>query len=231
MKKIFSIIAVVIFAAASLFAQSKKPADLAKMKAEMEQAYKKGLKAAPTKEAKKQAKQRIKEGWTVPTGSRSIEQQITMSQVMAEEIIDDNSNTMARRFIQRNGMSTAGTFNAAQAAARANAQVELASMIKTRIFTEFTNAIDNGQSSEITTVTVEKFHQRADAIVDQTLSFCIPVINLYRRVNNNFEVEVGLAYDRLELMERIKRNLQKELEIEGNELDPIMDKVFCDGIE
>lgn len=227
MKKIISIVAVVIFAATTLFAQSKKPADVAKMKAEVTEIYKKSLKAKPTSEAKKEAKKLVKDGWSVQAGERSIEQQITASHVFSEEVMLDEDNNLTKRFILQSGMNTAGTYNAAQAAARTNAQVGLASMIKNQIVSAFETAIDNAQSSEISAVTVEKFHERSRTIVDETLTFSIPVVNIYRRANNNFEVQVRLAYDRRELMARIKRNMQKELEIEGDVLDSIVEDVIC----
>lgn len=233
MKKILSIIAVVILAATSLFAQNqtKKPADLAKLKAETAEVYKKSLKAKPTKEAKNEAKKLVKDGWTVQAGERSIEQQISATHVFREEVIMDENNNLTKRYIVQSGMNTAGTYNAAQAAARANAMVGLASLIKTQLGSAIENAIDNAQSTEITAVTVEKFHERSRAIVDQTLTFSLPVVTIYRRSNNNFEVQVSLAYDRLEIMARIKRNMQKELEIEGDVLDTIVEDAICNKIQ
>lgn len=41
-----------------------------------------------------------------------------------------------------------------------------------------------------------------------------------------FEVQVAIAFDRKELVARIKRNLQKELENDGDKLYDVVDEVF-----
>lgn len=227
MKKIISIIAVSLIAATTLFAQSNKTNELAKIKAESNAVYQKAIKAKPTKEAVKEAKKLLKEGWTVQAGERSIEQQINSSFIYGEEVMLDEENNMTKRFIIMGGMSTAGTFNAAQAAARANTQVELASLIKTQIVASMETAIDNQQSSDISAVTIDKFHQRARSIVDETLTHSIPVVTVYRRVNNNFEVQVRIAFDKRELVARIIRNMKEKLDMEGDILDTIVEDVFC----
>ncbi len=224
MKKILSLM-VMAMVAATLFAQTA--AELAKQQQELNAINMKMLNAKPSKSAKKQAKQLKADGWTVPAGSASIEQQLTKSQLYGEELTVDENGSTVKRFMVQSGMQTAGTYNAAYAAARTAAQTELAAMLKTELVSAMQQKLDNEQTATITAITVDKFNQRSRAIVDQTLTRSIPVLAIYRRLPNKmFEVQVAIAFDRKELVARIKRNLQKELENDGDKLYDVVDEVF-----
>lgn len=224
MKKILSLMVMAMIAATS-FAQTA--AELAKQQQELNAINMKMLNAKPSKSAKKLAKQLKADGWTVPAGSASIEQQLTKSQLYGEELTVDENGSTVKRFMVQSGMQTAGTYNAAYAAARTAAQTELAAMLKTELVSAMQQKLDNEQTATITAITVDKFNQRSRAIVDQTLTRSIPVLAIYRRLPNKmFEVQVAIAFDRKELVARIKRNLQKELENDGDKLYDVVDEVF-----
>ena len=225
MKKMISLLVIAMMATAT-FAQSA--AELAKQQKELNEIHMKMLKAKPTKDAKKQAKELKKEGWLVPAGELSIEQQITRSQLYGEELTTDENGGIIKRFIQQTGQTTSGTYNAGVAAARAAAQTELAAMLKTEIVAAFQQKLYNQQNNAITSTTIDKFNERARAIVEQSLTNSIPVLAIYRVLpNNNYQVQVRIAYDKKELAARIKRNMQRELEREGDSLDPVIEDVFC----
>ncbi len=225
MKKLISLVVVMMVTVTSSFAQSSM--DLAKQQAELNEFHMKMLNAKPSKDAKKQAKELKKEGWTSPAGEKTIERQITESQLYAMEMMTDENGDLTKRFIMQTAVQTSGSYNAAYAAARANAQVELAAMLKTQIASAMQQKVDNTQSSDISAVTVDKFNQRSKAIVDETLTHSIPVLAVYRRLSNNlFEVQVRLAFDKKELVARLKRNFQKELENEGDSLIPLLDDII-----
>ena len=211
--------------AVTTFAQTAK--ELAKQQAELKAIHMKMLNAKPSKDAKKQAKQLEKEGWTVPVGEKSVQQQITESQIYGEELMTDENGEVVKRFILQTAVQTAGTYNAGYAAARASALTELAAMLRSEIVAAMQSKLDNAQSSSIPAVTVDKFNQRSKQIIDATLTNSIPVIAIYRRLSNNyFEVQVRIAFDKKELVARIKRNMQKELEQEGDELNSLLDEVI-----
>ena len=225
MKKIFIMLTVAMVATLT-FAQSA--AELAKQQAELNAIHMKMLNAKPTKDAKKQAKELKKEGWTVPAGEKSIEQQITQSQFYSAELMTDENGGATKRFIMQTAVQTAGSYNAGYAAARANAQTELAAMLKTEIVAAMQTKLDNAQSSDINAVTVDKFNERARSIVDATLTNSIPTLVVYRRIqNHNFEVQVRIAFDKKELAARLKRNMQKQLETEGDILDVLVEEILC----
>lgn len=229
MKKVLLLIAAAIMIAAGANAQSAT--DLARQQQELNNILRKSLNAKPTKDAKKQAKELKKQGWTIPAGEKSIEQQITESQFISAELMSDENGAPTKRFIQHTGVSTAGTYNAAYAAARSNSQVEIANMLETEIAAAMQGKLDNAQHNAVNATTVEKFNQRIKAIVHESLTNSIPVLAIYRVLpNQNFEVQVRIAFDKKEVAARLKRALQKELEMEGDELNGLVDNALNSAI-
>lgn len=227
MKKILSFVAAIMIATT---ATAQTAMELARQQQELNAINMKLLNAKPTKptkQAKKQAKKLKAEGWTVPAGDIDIAQQVTRSQLYSAELTTDESGNVTKRYIMQTAQQTAGTYNSGYAAARAAAQTELAAMLKTELVTAMQQKLDNSQSNAMTATTIDKFNQRSRMIVDQTLTNAIPVLAIYRRLpNNNFEVQVRIAFDKKELIARIKRNMQQELENEGDKLYDIVDTVF-----
>lgn len=207
--------------------QAQNATELAKRQMEQNSVYRKLLETKPTKSAKKLAKEYKKEGWKVPAGSKSMEQQITESQLYSEELTVDENGLTVKRFMVQTGIQTAGTYNAGFASARTAAMVELGSLLKTRIMSAMQERLDNMQSNAITSATIEKFNQRSKAIVDAALTRSILLLAIYRNAPNNlFEVQVTLAFDKKELAARMKRQMQQQLEAEGDELNGVVDSAF-----
>lgn len=228
MKKILSFVAAIMIATT---ATAQTAMELARQQQELNAINMKMLNAKPTKQAKKQAKELKAEGWTVPTGDIDIAQQVTRSQLYSAELTTDESGNVTKRYIMQTAQQTAGTYNSGYAAARAAAQTELAAMLKTELVTAMQQKLDNSQSNALTATTIDKFNQRSRIIVDQTLTNAIPVLAIYRRLpNNNFEVQVRIAFDKKELIARIKRNMEQELEKDGDKLYDIVDAVFDDKL-
>ncbi len=228
MKKILSFVAAIMIATT---ATAQTAMELARQQQELNAINMKMLNAKPTKQAKKQAKELKAEGWTVPAGDIDIAQQVTRSQLYSAELTTDENGNVTKRYIMQTAQQTAGTYNSGYAAARAAAQTELAAMLKTELVTAMQQKLDNSQSNALTATTIDKFNQRSRMIVDQTLTNAIPVLAIYRRLpNNNFEVQVRIAFDKKELIARIKRNMQQELEKDGDKLYDIVDAVFDDKL-
>ncbi|WP_293575819.1 hypothetical protein [Prevotella sp.] len=228
MKKILSFVAALMIATT---ATAQTAMELARQQQELNAINMKMLNAKPTKQAKKQAKELKAEGWTVPAGDIDIAQQVTRSQLYSAELTTDESGNVTKRYIMQTAQQTAGTYNSGYAAARAAAQTELAAMLKTELVTAMQQKLDNSQNNALTATTIDKFNQRSRMIVDQTLTNAIPVLAIYRRLpNNNFEVQVRIAFDKKELIARIKRNMQQELEKDGDKLYDIVDAVFDDKL-
>lgn len=228
MKKILSFVAAIMIATT---ATAQTAMELARQQQELNAINMKMLNAKPTKQAKKQAKELKAEGWTVPAGDIDIAQQVTRSQLYSAELTTDENGNVTKRYIMQTAQQTAGTYNSGYTAARAAAQTELAAMLKTELVTAMQQKLDNSQNNALTATTIDKFNQRSRMIVDQTLTNAIPVLAIYRRLpNNNFEVQVRIAFDKKELIARIKRNMQQELEKDGDKLYDIVDAVFDDKL-
>ena len=228
MKKILFFVAALMIAAT---ATAQTAMELARQQQELNAINMAMLNAKPTKQAKKQAKELKAEGWTVPAGDLDIAQQVTRSQLYSAELATDESGNVTKRYIMQTAQQTAGTYNSGYAAARAAAPTELAAMLKTELVTAMQQKLDNSESDALTAITIDKFNQRSRMIVDQTLTNAIPVLSIYRRLpNNKFEVQVRIAFDKKELIARIKRNMELELEKDGDKLYDIVDAVFDDKL-
>lgn len=226
MKKMISLVVLALMGAATSFAQSA--AELAKQQKELNQINMKMLNAKPSKDAKKQAKALKKEGWMVPAGDPAMEKQINKSLLFNEELMTNEDGAITQRFIQHTAQQTAGTYNAAYAAARSAAMTEMASLIETKLASAWKQNMDNAQNSAISATTNDKFFERSMAIVNQSISNAIPVLVIYRVLpNNNYQVQVRLAFDKREIAAKLKRNMQKELEMEGDKLGGIVEEVIC----
>lgn len=226
MKKIMVIMAVAIMGAATANAQSAK--QLAKEQQELNEINMKFLNEKPSKDAKRQEKELAKEGWMVPAGGKTIAKQITETQLLGEELMADENGNPTKRYIIRSAQSVSGTFNAGVAAARANAQVELAAMLETKVAAAMETKLDNQQNSAISAVTVEKFHERAKSIIDACLKNTRTVLSIYRITSgNNYEVQLQVAYDKKVLSTLLKKKMHEELEKEGDEdLNDIVNDVL-----
>lgn len=220
------IMAVAIMGVVTVNAQSAK--QLAKEQQELNEINMKFLNGKPSKDAKKQEKNLIKEGWMVPAGGKTIAKQITETQLLGEELMADENGNPTKRYIIRSAQSVAGTFNAGVATARANAQVELSAMLETKVAAAMETKLDNQQNSAISAVTVEKFHERAKSIIDASLKNTRTVLSIYRITSgNNYEVQLQVAYDKKVLSTLLKKKLHEELEKEGDEdLNDIVDDVL-----
>lgn len=229
MKKFFALLVTAIMIATGANAQTAK--DLARQQNELNNILRKSLDAKPTKDAKKQAKEFTKQGWTIAAGDKTIEKQLTESQLLGEELMVDDSGAPTKRFLQHTGQSTAGSYNAAYASARSNAMVEIASMIETEIAGAMQGKLDNAQLNSENATSVDKYNQRIKALVHQSLTNSIPVLAIHRVLpNKNYQVQVRIAFDKKEVAARLKRALQKELEMEGDELNELVDGILSNSI-
>lgn len=223
MKKMISLLTLIVIATMS-FAQNAT--ELAKQQREQNAEYMKLLNMKPSKSAKKQAKVYKKQGWEVPAGEGDLALQITKGQLLGEELMTDEGGNVTNRYYQHTAISTSGTYNTGFAAARANALTEVASMMKTELVAAWKAKSDNSQNGSTSVTTNEKFNQRLGGIVDETITNAIPTVKMYRRLGNNFEVQLQLAFDKKELAARLKRAMQKELEEEGDQLNDIVDEML-----
>lgn len=226
MKKTIAMLVIAFAAFTSASAQSA--VDLAKQQQELNKINMELLNGKVPKQVKAAAKQYKKDGWKVVAGDKDIAHQITGVQLLGEELMADEAGNPTKRYIIRSGAATSGSINAGVAEARTNAQAELAAMLETRVAGAMELKLDNQQNTAITATTVEKFHERVKSIIDACLTNTQVPLTIYRELPNHFyQVQVQVAFDKKELNARLKRALQKQLEMEGDEdLNDIVDEVL-----
>ena len=189
MKKILVLLAVAFMGASAGYAQSA--IELAKQQRELDKVNMDMLNAKPSKDAKKQAKQRTKDGWEVPAGGLSMASQFTRAQLMRQELMANDAGEPVARYILHEATVTSGSESVGYSSARAQCQAEIASMLETKM------------------------------------------VHIYRVLpNNNYQVQVTVAYDKKVMKKQMKRQLAEELEAEGDgldsELDGIVDEVLSE---
>ena len=177
MKKILVLLAVAFMGASAGYAQSA--IELAKQQRELDKVNMDMLNAKPSKDAKKQAKQRTKDGWEVPAGGLSMASQFTRAQLMRQELMANDAGEPVARYILHEATVTSGSESVGYSSARAQCQAEIASMLETKIAAAMKRKQDNAQNSAIDATTVDKFHERGRAITDATLSMMTPVVHIY----------------------------------------------------
>lgn len=223
MKKMISFLTMVAIATMS-FAQSAT--ELAKQQREQNAEYMKLLNIKPSKSAKKQAKIYKKEGWEVPAGESDLAIQITKAELMGQELMKDEEGNVTNRYYMHTAIATSGTYNSGYASVRANALAEVASMMKTQLVAAWKAKNDNNQNSSTSVISNDQITQRMGGIVDETITNAIPTVKMYRRIGNNFEIQLQVAFDKKELSARLKRGMKEKLEAEGDQLNALVDEML-----
>ena len=219
MKKFISLLIVAAMATTVSFAQSAK--ELAKEQYKADKILLKLMNVKPTSSAKKEAKRYEKEGWLVPAGEVDIATQITKSQIYADELIKDEAGFTTKRYIQSTAIAKAGSYNAAYNTAVQNAKADIAASLQTEIIAAMQSEIDN---EAVSATGVEKFNMKASAITNSTLTNTISSIVIYRRLEGRvIEFQVRIVFDKMELVARLKREMLKQLELNGEDVEEIVD--------
>ena len=223
----------VLFVVAALmgtttFAQSQT--ELMKQQQELNKLSLKMINIKPSKDAKKQAKTYKKDGWRSDAGDLSMEKQFTKAQIYGEIMMPTGDGGGTQRYMQSTMRQTGGSYNAAKRAATVAAQTDLASRIETKLADAWKLVLDNAQDNAVLSTSNDKFNERTMGIVKQSIS-TEPVVSVYRVLpNNNYQVEIRLMLDKKATAERLKRNLKKELELEGTTLDNMVDDMMCNDM-
>ena len=219
MKKFISLLIVAAMATTVAFAQSAK--ELAKEQYKADKVLLKLMNVKPTSSAKKEAKRYEKEGWLVPAGEVDIATQITKSQIYADELIRDDAGFTTKRYVQSTAIAKARSYNAAYNTAVQNAKADIAASLQTEIIAAMQSEIDN---EAVSATGVEKFNMKASAITNSTLTNTISSIVIYRRLEDKvIEFQVRIVFDKMELVARLKREMLKQLELNSDDVEDIVD--------
>lgn len=219
MKKFIFLLVAATMATTVSFAQNAK--ELAKEQYKADKMLLKLMNVKPTSSAKKEARKYEKEGWLVPAGEVDIATQITKSQIYAEELLRDDAGFTTRRYVQSTAIAKARSYNAAYNTAVQNAKADIAASLQTEIIAAMQSEIDN---EAVSATGVEKFNMKASAITNSTLTNTISSIVIYRRLEDKvIEFQVRIVFDKMELVARLKREMLKQLELNSDDVEDIVD--------
>ncbi|MDE6093548.1 MAG: hypothetical protein K2F61_02065 [Muribaculaceae bacterium] len=197
--------------------------DRQKERKELAKASKKQLNEKATKQARKEAKNLQKQGWTVAPGALPIEKQLDRSYLMQYEFDNDGYQT----YIMAEGMSVGGSYDAAKMQALELAKQNLAGQIQTEITALVENSVSNEQLTEGEVATVTRSVLASKNLISQSLGRVIPVVELYRPTEkNNKEVLVRLAYNTLNAKRAAIKAIEQDLGERADALHVKLNKIL-----
>ena len=176
------------------------------------------------KDAKKQAKVLVKEGWKVAPGHPSIE----MQQLKAAKInntMDDNFNS---KYVEGSAQAVAPTYDAAKFQATELAKINIAGKISSDLAgiakTNLGNQQINPEQAENIVKTIGAYKN----FVATKLTNIISCVDMYKidPKNGQYTVSIGIYYNRDEAMragmKEIRDQMMKESEELAEELDDLL---------
>lgn len=219
MKKVF-LLAMMTIVYGVCSAQSMK--DLVNKKKNQDKMMKGVLDIKPTSDDKKQAREMKADGWRVKAGDDPMEIQFYRARILKNTPMMDEASgfddATVNRYIMWTSIGVAQDEITASKVAVLNSQSEIVAQLGIKIAAAMESKIDNQQDNMISATTVNKFHQREKAILDFTLRNTHVPVSIYRVLpNNNCQVQVQVAFDKLELRRELTERLKRELEQEGDE--------------
>jgi len=213
MKKLILTIALLFAASALMPAMSQSTAKDSE----------KDLKKKSIKMARKEAKQKTKEGYFVAPGALPMEKQLEKAFVK-QNMEDENGYPT---YIVASGNSVAGTQTAAKIQATETAKLTLAGTISTNVAALIENNIANEQLTREEAATVTKTVAASKNIIAQELGRVIPLVEIYKNVgSDNVQCDVQIAYDSKTALDMAKNVIRKQLSGEAEELQKKLDKLM-----
>lgn len=222
-KTILSLVCAVAIGSVAAPIYADNITDRQKERKELAKASKKQLNEKATKQARKEAKNLQKQGWTVAPGALPIEKQLDRSYLMQYEFDNDGYQT----YIMAEGMSVGGSYDAAKMQALELAKQNLAGQIQTEITALVENSVSNEQLTEGEVATVTRSVLASKNLISQSLGRVIPVVELYRPTEkNNKEVLVRLAYNTLNAKRAAIKAIEQDLGERADSLHVKLNKIL-----
>jgi hypothetical protein len=163
-----------------------------------------------TKQARKEAKKFINEGYYVAPGALPMDKQLERAWIKQYETDDKG----LPKYIVESGNSVAESQTAAKLQANETAKLNLAGEIETNVAALIENNIANMQLNNADAASVTKTVGAAKNLIAQELGRTLPLVEIYRKVGKNVEADVRLGYDYTTAMEAAKKVIRKQLEEE-----------------
>lgn len=222
MRKLFSLLAIGFLVLGGQ-ATAQNTADAARQRdAEAKQARSQ-LNARESKDARKAAKQYMKEGWTVTPGALPIEKQLDKAYLMQYER-DDSGYP---KYLMGEAMSIGENYDAARMQAQELAKQNLAGQLQTEITALVDNSLANKQLSAEEAASITETVVAGKSLISQRLGRMIPLVEMYRTLDNkNKEVLIRVAYNSAMAREAAKNVMREELEKKGEDLHEKLEQLL-----
>lgn len=186
------------------------------------QSAKKDLTGKAIKEARKEAKSLGKDGWYVPPGSLPLDKQI--EKAWLKEIEEDDKGYP--KFYVGSGNSLAGSQSAAKLQATTIAKQDLAGKISSSIAAIIETNIATEQLTADDAATIQQTVSASTEIIAQKLGRVVSLTEIFRKVGNNVEANIRLAYSQEMANEEAKKEIKKQLEEKTNIAREKLDKIM-----
>ena len=197
--------------------------DIRKERQELHKASKSELNKKASKDARKEAKKLIKEGWVTVPGALPLEKQLDKSYMMQMEYDED----MYPKYLMGEAMSIGENYDAAKMQALELAKQNLAGQIQTEVTALIENSVANKQLANDEAVSVTQSIMGAKNLISQSIGRTITVMECYRvKSNKNKEVLVRIAYNGAMAKAAAKRAIQEELSEKSEEIHKKLDEIL-----
>jgi len=187
-----------------------------------DKALNKQLKSKATKRAREEAKTFKKQGYYVAQGALPMDMQL--ENAWKKQLQEDEDGYP--KFIVATGNSVSESQTAAKLQATETAKLELAGTITTNVMAIIENNIATQQLSAEDAAAVTKTVGASKNIIAQELGRVVTLYEMYRKVGNNIEANVRLAYDSKTAKDAAKKVIRKKLEEEAGLVQEKLDKLM-----
>jgi hypothetical protein len=175
-----------------------------------EKELKKDVSSRAMKSARKEARKYKKDGYYVAPGAPLLDKQLEHAWMKQYETNDKNEP----KYIVASGNSIGETQTAAKLQAMETAKLELAGQINTQVAALIENSIANQQLNNEDAASVTKTVAASKNLIAQELGQVLPILEMYKKIGKNVEVNVRLAYNSATAFDVAKKVIRKSLEEE-----------------
>ncbi|NEW81187.1 MAG: hypothetical protein GZ094_02320 [Mariniphaga sp.] len=171
---------------------------------------KKDITSKAIRSARVEAKKYKRDGFYVALGALPLDKQLERSWMRQYETNDKNEP----KYIMATGNSIGETQTAAKLQAMETAKLELAGQINTQIAALIENSIANQQLNNEEAASVTKTVAASKNLIAQEIGQVLPMVEMYKKIGKNVEVNVRLAYNMATAFDVAKKVIRKSLEEE-----------------
>jgi len=187
-----------------------------------EKELKKDVSSKAIRSARKEARKYKKDGYYVAPGAPLLDKQLERAWMKQYETNDKNES----KYIMATGNSVAETQTAAKLQAMETAKLELAGQINTQVAALIENSIANQQLNNEEAASVTKTVAASKNLIAQEIGLIIPMVEMYKKIGKNVEVNLRLAYNMATAFDVAKKVIRKSLEEETKIAHDKLDKLM-----